>query len=85
MLCFNVNLKIRFIFEFGNTKRKMEILWMPMVVMLRKLIKLKENLAWSLSSSGSIFTSLTSTISTESGEDFYERIDHEKKCSFLSI
>ena len=46
MLCFNVNLKITFVFEFGNAQRTMEILWMLMVVMLRKL---KESLAWSLS------------------------------------
>ena len=31
MICFNVNLKIRFIFEFGNTPRTMGILQKQMV------------------------------------------------------
>ena len=43
MLQFNVNLKIRFSFDFGNTQRTLEILWKPMVVMWRKL---KVNLSW---------------------------------------
>ena len=33
-LCFNVNPKIKFNFEFGNTQRTLKILWKPMVVML---------------------------------------------------
>ena len=35
MLCFNVNLKIRFNLEFGNTQRALKNLWKPMVVILK--------------------------------------------------
>ena len=60
MLCFNVDLEIRFNFELGNTERTLvecEFVMVEVVDVIEVKIELEEF-------SGSIFTSLTSTTST---------------------
>ena len=60
MLCFNVDLEIRFNFELGNTERTLvecEFVMIEVVDVIEVTIELEEF-------SGSIFTSLTLTTST---------------------